>query len=276
MKTTFGIVTTENLPLTCLDSRVAVLELCLEMMKPKLKSASLSTIGITESSMRFTSGPLVHIWEVDLDAQAHGLKAQKRYWANWSTLTDKEQMRALSIIGDVHRRRWVTARAELRRLLGCFTKKSAKEVLLEYGKHGAPYLASDGPSFSLSHSEGRAVIAISNDALVGVDVERPVRLSQCDIEGISTLFMSASEKAHFASLKDCERQAAFFWLWVRKEAILKAIGTGFLLDPRDIDIGFDQSSLHTGTLYGSPYEVAKLDALWPAAVSTFPKRGGQA
>jgi hypothetical protein len=50
---------------------------------------------------------------------------------------------------------------------------------------------------------------------------------------------SIRERAQFTALPDAERQEVFFESWARKEACLKALGTGFILPPTHFE--FDLS-----------------------------------
>jgi phosphopantetheinyl transferase len=63
-----------------------------------------------------------------------------------------------------------------------------------------------------------------------------------DLRHMAQQIMSNSEWAAFLPLvSDCgqtkQAHEAFFKLWVRKEAVLKCLGTGFLTDPRAADLG---------------------------------------
>lgn len=88
---------------------------------------------------------------------------------------------------------------------------------------GKPYLK-DYPDiqFNLSHSKGIALIAITRDTPVGIDVE--YNLKPRNIMGIAERFFLPEE---FESLKTSKNpQALFFKLWTRKEAYLKLKGVG--------------------------------------------------
>ncbi len=83
--------------------------------------------------------------------------------------------------------------------------------------NGKPYLASlPDFHFSLSHS-GDIVVCATSPVPVGVDIElpRPIR------SGIAARWFSAEEQ-HLLS----QDPAAFFDLWMAKEAVLKEIGCG--------------------------------------------------
>ena len=81
-----------------------------------------------------------------------------------------------------------------------------------------------GLHFNLSHSEDWALLAVTTAGPVGVDVEhvRPLR----DFDALVERFFSAREKAVFLSLTKERKPDAFFRLWTRKEAWLKATGEG--------------------------------------------------
>ena len=67
-------------------------------------------------------------------------------------------------------------------------------------------------------------------------------------ERIIERFFSAREQAEFLALPDADRRAAFFRGWSRKEAFLKATGTGLStrLDSFDVTLGPVASLLRVG------------------------------
>lgn len=167
----------------------------------------------------------VHIWRWDLDADDAQLDS------DWQTLTDHERERAGKFRFERHRRRFVAGRGELRRLLGAYLGLPAHAVALDYGEQGKPFCASQPANwtlcFNLSHSENRAALAVSNGIEIGIDVEivRPFE------DSLPVEVFSTRERAQFIALSDARRQAVFFETWARKEACLKALGTGFILPP---------------------------------------------
>jgi 4'-phosphopantetheinyl transferase len=74
--------------------------------------------------------------------------------------------------------------------------------------------------FSLSHSGDHVVVAITDGTPVGVDIER-LRAAPVD-DGLLRSVLTPGEIAAI----DTERDDAFIRLWVRKEAVVKAMGTG--------------------------------------------------
>ena len=100
------------------------------------------------------------------------------------------------------------------------------------GSNGAPLVESArGPlHVSLSHTRGAVAVALSRRAAVGVDVE--ARRALREGARVIPATMSAREQAALAAA-DAQ---SFYRLWTRKEALLKALGLGFSVDPTEFDV----------------------------------------
>ena len=82
--------------------------------------------------------------------------------------------------------------------------------------------------FNLSHSGEHGLIALADSGRVGVDVEE--RIVRHDIDGsIKTVFAPAEQHALEAARGEAKVRL-FFRLWTLKEALIKALGTGFTLE----------------------------------------------
>jgi 4'-phosphopantetheinyl transferase len=118
---------------------------------------------------------------------------------------------------------YVQSRSTLRRILARYLDLAPAEIRFQYSSHGKPEL--DGPGrqlhFNLSHSHDLAVIAVSGDIEVGIDVERRTDLGYLDL---ASRFFAPREVQHLQE-SPCLPDR-FFHIWTRKEACLKAIGTG--------------------------------------------------
>ncbi|QQE48552.1 4-phosphopantetheinyl transferase family protein [Micrococcus luteus] len=117
--------------------------------------------------------------------------------------------------------------------------------------HGVPALTGLPPdrvalvSFTrvrMPGAEGRARIgawwapARPADGLgLGVDVERADAAAFEDEDGLGGVGFSTAERARVRELPTPERPAARARLWTRKEALVKAAGTGFTGDPAAVD-----------------------------------------
>ena len=76
--------------------------------------------------------------------------------------------------------------------------------------------------FNLSHSEERAVLAISDTAEVGIDLEHVRPIEHVDLA--RRYFHPDEMAAITASARYEEQRRAFFRIWTLKEAVVKALG----------------------------------------------------
>ena len=134
---------------------------------------------------------------------------------------------------DADKRRSVAAWMLAERLFREIGFDAASEVVVD--DSGRPRFAADGaPWFSLSHADGMVMAAVA-DVPVGCDVEKIAAVA----EGVPQRCLTAAELAFLESAADRERE--FYRLWVRKESALKALGTGFLKEPREISVLADET-----------------------------------
>jgi 4'-phosphopantetheinyl transferase len=98
-------------------------------------------------------------------------------------------------------------------------------IPLQTGGHGKPELDGGGPPrFNLSHSGGLALVAVSAEREVGVDVERIV--PRRDFLALAARALGPEAVAALEATEGEERAGAFYDLWVRHEARLKCGGSG--------------------------------------------------
>ena len=78
--------------------------------------------------------------------------------------------------------------------------------------------------FNVSHAADVALIALTGDSALGVDVEevRPI----ADLLAIASRFFTSAEVETITTVSSEERDLAFFLCWTRKEAFSKALGDG--------------------------------------------------
>lgn len=104
------------------------------------------------------------------------------------------------------------------------------------GRHGKPGVP--GLHFSLSAS-GEHVLLATGPRELGVDVEGVPDLATAQrMIGV----LHPTEQRELARVRRSRRAAAVTTVWVRKESLLKAIGTGLSRDPSVDDVGAGRRS----------------------------------
>jgi 4'-phosphopantetheinyl transferase len=156
----------------------------------------------------------------------------------WGALSPDEQARADRYATPRLRRRFIVARGILRRLLAGYLSIEARDIVFGYGDKGKPFLPGAAAlAFNLSHAEDLAIYAIASDREVGIDIESTER--DVDIDGMARTAFSPSECEALAALAPDARRAAFFRVWTRKEAYIKARGNGFSYPTRAFSVAHD-------------------------------------
>ena len=146
----------------------------------------------------------------------------------WQALCPAEQERADAFRFSGDRNAYISAHALLRHRLAMETGLGAAELRFVYDELGKPWLVNvpAGPRFNLSHTRGMVAVATATRHAVGVDVEASDRLLSSDT-AIAEQHFTSREVSALRHIKNAQsRRALFFWLWTRKEAILKATGKG--------------------------------------------------
>lgn len=170
---------------------------------------------------------------------------------------------------DRDRRRYLAARWALRLALAEALALPIDRLRLAADGRGKPFLA-DPPGamhFNLSHSGSTCLIALSPAAAVGVDVELPGALD--DLESLAEAHFSPVEHELWRALPADRRQHAFLACWTRKEAALKAAGTGLLSEPSALTAGLGPGAAEL-VVDGLPvmlWSLALPDVTAPAALA---------
>ncbi len=153
-------------------------------------------------------------------------------------LSAEERQRAQRFKNPRHGRRYRFAHAVLRRLLAPRAGGVAPaELRFVLGPHGKPFLDPHGGTpavrFNLSHAGDLVLVALAGETEVGVDIERLDR--NVDVGGVAERFFHPAEVAALHRAPEQQRAECFFTFWTRKEALIKAAGTGLFASVQDID-----------------------------------------
>lgn len=155
------------------------------------------------------------------------------FLVNLSDIQQDEVDNAKEIVDDVSlaraerfsfendRNRLLIVQALLRHKLAKLLNCKPDEVVILRDDFGKPYIEDYPFHFSLSYSHHYAIFAFSPDKLVGVDIEaiNPDRVA------LESPALHDIERAEIKSAEDPVE--AFYDYWCAKEALLKAMGTGF-------------------------------------------------
>lgn len=149
-----------------------------------------------------------------------------------------EQRRARTYVFARDRRQFVVTRAILRAMLADALGTMPAALRFGHGPHNKPCVAwppaGKALRFNVSHAGGFAVIALSRHHIVGVDVEQ-VR-ADLDFAQVAERLFSPRERAELADVAPPMRPGAFFNVWTRKEAYIKARGLGLSLPLDSFDV----------------------------------------
>jgi 4'-phosphopantetheinyl transferase len=171
----------------------------------------------------------VHVWAVELPEGPRAIhELEQRLQTSDELLVGPDPRlvadRVRSLVG------W----AALRGLIAEVTATDPGAVSLERDAHGR-LLAPGHPALraSISHSGGSVLCAVVATE-VGVDVE-PDSRPEAD-EHLAQHVCTPSERQWLETQRPDRRQAALIRLWVRKEALAKALGVGLALPMGRVDV----------------------------------------
>ena len=199
-------------------------------MSPETSTALAAPLAIGEA------GAGVALWLCPLEGRDEEIDALAR------TLSPTELARAGRFGTARLRKRWITGRATLRRLVGNALGVDPASVAIHRGVRGRPQLtAAYGLDFNISHTEDVALIAIAGGlpagSRIGVDIERRDRVVNAD--RLARKFMADAERAAMTPLDGDSRRLHFLALWTCKEAMSKATGDALSAPFREIEVALD-------------------------------------
>lgn len=190
----------------------------------------------------------VHVWRASLDDSPERVSRYRSY------LSADELTRADRFRIPHPQSQFIITRGILRLLLSRYMGVSPTQLHFETQDQGKPFLtmSSSFPiQFNVAHTRGMALIALTIQHAVGIDVEWMDRKIQ--ERDIATRFFSPGESASLASLEPSLRTQQFFWHWTGKEAYLKMQGKGIseglaqcelTIDPDQLKIGISHPNEH--------------------------------
>ena len=172
----------------------------------------------------------IHVWQARLEQPP----AQTAAYLSW--LSEDERERASRFHFEDHRRDFVVSRTFLRAVLAGYLGIGTSQVKFEYTSYGKPSIAGPestrGLFFNLTHSRQLALLAVTLETDIGIDVEYVRNVD----DGIPERYFSSSEVKVLRALPQGLQQEAFFNCWTRKEAYIKSLGDGLSLALDSFDV----------------------------------------
>lgn len=178
----------------------------------------------------------VHIWRTALNQEPAIVRKLKE------VLSDDELERASRFYFEKDKNQFIVGHGFLRRTLARYIDIDPVDLRFLYGPSGKPSLTKDhGPiRFNMSHSENLAVVAVTLDREIGIDVEFIHEIVEID-ELADHFFNSLETGVREWSSSEMKRDE-FFRCWVDQEAYLKALGSGLANWSEQIQILRNQES----------------------------------
>jgi len=131
------------------------------------------------------------------------------------------------------RHRYLVAHAALRQLLARDAAAPAQAYIAN--PFGKPQLPGGSRQFNLSYGGDLALLGLGDSGAIGVDIE-PLRAIADD--DVTEDIFDPAERAEIArEPAGTWRNRAFLRAWTRKEACVKALGTGLTTPPAGVPVG---------------------------------------
>ena len=164
----------------------------------------------------------IHVWQRSLDCTSVTADKFKQL------LPADERLRAQRFHFDRDRRRFIVRRAARRIILSSYLRAEPRELRFENGPQGKPRLSGEfadrALEFSVTHSQGMALVAVAAGQRIGIDLEcvRPLP----DLDRLLSQCLSPAEIRSLNAEDLLDPLGGFYRYWTCKEACLKALGIG--------------------------------------------------
>lgn len=162
---------------------------------------------------------VIDVWDVRLDVTESVVDEYAK------VLSADERGKANRFVDGRGRLQYVVSRASIRLILSGYLSRPPQEIAFTVTGDGKPALADPNElriEFNTSHSGDLALIAVTKQRRVGIDLEqvRPVPKAL----RLARRFYSDAEYRMLKDLSDHELSRAFFSVWVAREGTAKAEG----------------------------------------------------
>ncbi|WP_224982331.1 4'-phosphopantetheinyl transferase family protein [Geomonas agri] len=153
-------------------------------------------------------------------------------------LSESELQRGARLLDSIKREEFLVGRGLLREILAGLTGEEPGRLQFAEGEFGKPYLKGcqgyESLRFNVSHAGGQLLVAVCYGVEIGVDLEE-VR-QDLAFRPMAERYFSVREREELFGLEPRQQLEAFYRCWTRKEAYMKAIGSGFSQPSTGFDV----------------------------------------
>ena len=173
----------------------------------------------------------VHIWITDLQNYS-----KQQFAILLGLLSKHELQKVKSFHYEEDRKRYIVAKATLRKLLSRYQLILPQSILFSRNAFHKPFLHPNPNSlqFNVAHSGSKVLLAFRFNARgtsIGIDMEKVN--NDYDYKVLVKEYFTEEEQL---SISDENSSELFYKLWTRKEALLKAFGTGLTDDMKQLNV----------------------------------------
>ncbi|MDP4207807.1 MAG: 4'-phosphopantetheinyl transferase superfamily protein [Bacteroidota bacterium] len=161
----------------------------------------------------------VHIWKIDMTSEAEDFSGAREL------LSEDEHKRADKYKFQHHQNHFVRRRYLLRNILSKYCHCKPDEIKFKYNTFGKPFIDMPGLDsifFSTSFSADLLLVCVASKTPPGIDIEKKQKLTDIGL----VAFDNFSRLELYEFRESTDKETAFFKIWTRKEAFVKAIGEG--------------------------------------------------
>ncbi len=179
-------------------------------------------------------GNEVHVWYFNVDDFSKEIEIYRRL------LSLEEISRSKKFKFEKDRTLNIMARSALRTLSSLYLGHTASAIEFKYGTYGKPdYNFPTDLKFNVSHSGKLVVLAFVKDSEIGIDVEKIK--TDFDVLNLAENFFSTTEVKMLHDVQQDDVYQAFYHCWTRKEAFIKAEGSGLSFPLDAFSVSMDEN-----------------------------------
>ena len=163
-----------------------------------------------------------HLWRIDLNRKSANAQI------SFEILSSDERRRAEKYHFEKDKNHFINTRAALRQILSRYLDIAPNQIEFSANQYGKPELNIENLDasleFNFSSSRKVALCAVTRKRRIGIDIEF-INDESASAE-IAERFFSPDEISALKDISEPLQAEAFFSVWTRKEAFIKAVGKG--------------------------------------------------